>query len=267
MSLLIVSNKPTSINDLKYWFDASDVSSMSLNNIGSATASVSSIRDKVNGIDLPSSGSSQPIYYFNKINNCNSIYFQYTNNQLTAPNDRLSSTSITFSSTGSLYTVTKWGTTYSLNGQYAIDIAPSSRLDSTYGDFNIIYLSPTNYSIFSTKGPSFNTKVGSLTGFTPNGTQSDVNSISVDIFSARNSSSSLSKLHNTNAYGSKDGYTNATYSLSTSSNELTIGDYHANTPQATGFKGYFCELIYYTRYLSDVEHEKVIQYLKSKWIG
>ena len=217
---------------------------------------------------LPSAGSSYPIYYYKNINNQNSIYFQYTNNQGNTPNDRLSSTCITFRSTGSLYTVTKWGATSGgVIGQRAISIAPSTRGANTAGDFNLYYISATNSGIFSSVGTGFTTTIGLFNGV-PNGTSSDINSISVDIFSTRNSLTRLSKFHNTNLYGSMEGYTNATYSLSTTSNELTIGDYYASSPGTnTGFKGYFCELLYFTRYLNDREHENVIQYLKHKWIN
>ena len=265
MSLFIISNKPTSINDLRYWFDASDISSLSLTAVCSATASVISISDKVNGLSLPSVGTSYPIYYYKNINNQNSIYFQYINNQNVSPNDRLASTSITFSSTGSLYTVAKWGATSSSYISWAVSIAPSSRNDSTWSDFNLYYTNPIDKGIFSSVGTAFTTTIGLFNGV-PNGTSSDINSISVDIFSTRNNLNNLSKFHNTNLYGSMEGYTNATYSLTTTSNELTIGDYHTGSSEITGFKGYFCELLYYNRYLTDVEHEKVIQYLKNKWI-
>jgi hypothetical protein len=262
----MISDNPKNIDNIKYWFDSSDVSTLSLTGIGSVTASVISIKDKINGIVLSSAGSSYPLYYYNIINNCNSIYFQYTNNQFTSPNDRLSSTSITFSSTGSIYTVTKWGATSSQYISWAISIAPSSRGSNTWGDLNLAYISPSNIQMWSTVGPLFNSTVGLFYGLSI-GTQSDINSISVNIFSTRNDLNSLSKFQNANIYGIIDGYTNATYSLSTSSNELTIGDYHASSPYVTGFKGYFCELLFFYRYLSDTEDNQITQYLKKKWIG
>jgi hypothetical protein len=264
--MIIQSINPRNIDNIKYWFDSSDVSTLSLTGIGSVTASVISIKDKVNGVVLTSTGTVRPLYYYNNINNCNSIYFQYTNNQDVSPNDRLSSTSITFSSTGSIYTVTKWGATSSVYASWAISIAPSSRPADKYGDFDLVYISPTDIQMWSTVGPSFNTVVGGFLGL-PNGTQSDINSISVSFFNARYGLNSLSKFHNTNIYGLKDAYTNATYSLSTLSNELTIGDYYAGSLSATGYKGYFCELLFFDRYLSETEDNQISQYLKKKWIG
>ncbi len=265
--MIIQSINPRNIDNIKYWFDSSDVSTLSLTGIGSVTASVISIKDKINGVVLTSTGTVQPTYYYNIINNNNSIYFQYTNNQDVSPNDKLSSTSITFSSTGSLYTVTKWGaTTSGLYISWAISIAPSTRLGDTWGDFNLAYISPSNIQMWSTVGPSFSSTVGLFYGL-PNGTASNVNSISASVFSTRNDLNSLSKFSNTNLYGLIDGYTNATYSLSTLSNELTIGDYHATASYVTGYKGYFCELLFFDRYLSETEDNQISQYLKKKWIG
>jgi hypothetical protein len=89
----------------------------------------------------------------------------------------------------------------------------------------------------------------------------------VDVLGLRHNTNSLTKFHGIGT-DVKNGYTNATYSLiSPLSNRLSIGDYYAFTPNNYGFRGYFCEMIYYTRYLTDNEHDKVIQYLKKKWIG
>ena len=267
MAIYAISINPKNISNIKYWFDSSDVSTLSLTGIGSVTASVISIKDKINGVVLSSTGTVQPIYYYNNINNSNSIYFQYTNNQNVPPNDLLSSSSCTFSSTGSIYSVTKWGATSSAYGSWAISIAPSSRGANTWSDLNLVYISPSNIQMWSTVGPfSSGITVGLFNGLSI-GTQSDINSISVNIFSTRNDLNSLSKFQNANIYGIIDGYTNATYSLSTSSNELTIGDYHASSPYVTGFKGYFCELLFFDRYLSDTEDNQITQYLKKKWIG
>ena len=277
----MISDNPKNISNIKYWFDSSDVSTLSLTGIGSATASVISITDKINRIVLPSAGTVQPIYYYNNINNCNSIYFQYTNNPSVSPNDRLSSSSITFSSTGSIYSVTKWGATSSGSSyQVAITIAPSSRGLGTWGDFQVVYsttltglysfnIAPASSLIYSTVRPSFDTSIGKFAG-TVNGTSSNINSIGVDIFGSRNNNSTLSKFKYTSIYDSKNGYTNATYSISSLSNRLVIGDYHNiayTAPPNAGFKGYFCELLFFDRYLSDTEDNQITQYLKKKWIG
>jgi hypothetical protein len=280
----MISDNPKNIDNIKYWFDSSDVSTLSLTGIGSVTASVISIKDKINGIVLSSAGSSYPLYYYNNINNCNSIYFQYTNNPSVSPNDRLSSSSITFSSTGSIYSVTKWGATSSGSSasqpyQVAITIAPSSRGLGTWGDFNLSYsttltgpnsfnIYPASSLIYSTIGPSLNTLIGTFSG-TVNGTSSDINSIGIDIFGSRNNNSTLSKFKYTSIYDAKNEYTNATYSISSLSNKLVIGDYHNSSYNSTniGFKGYFCELMFFDRYLSDTENNHLFDYLKKKWIG
>jgi len=270
----MISDNPKNIDNIKYWFDSSDVSTLSLTGIGSATASVISIKDKINGIVLSSAGTVRPLYYYNNINNCNSIYFQYTNNPSVSPNDRLSSSSITFSSTGSIYTVTKWGATSSGSYQVAITIAPSSRGLGTWGDFQVVYstlvfnIAPASSLIYSTVRPSFNTVIGTFSG-TVNGTSSNINSIGVDIFGSRNNNSTLSKFKYTSIYDVKNEYTNATYSISSLSNKLVIGDYHNSAYNDTniGFKGYFCELMFFDRYLSDTENNHLFDYLKKKWIG
>jgi hypothetical protein len=279
----MISDNPKNISNIKYWFDSSDVSTLSLTGIGSVTASVISIKDKINGIVLSSAGSSYPLYYYNIINSCNSIYFQYTNSPSVSPNDRLSSSSITFSSTGSIYSVTKWGATSSGSlasqpYQVAITIAPSSRGIGTWGDFQVVYttltgtssfnIAPASSLIYSTVGPSFNTVIGTFSG-TVNGTSSNINSIGVDIFGSRNNNSTLSKFKYTSIYDVKNEYTNATYSISSLSNKLVIGDYHNSSYTAPniGFKGYFCELMFFDRYLSDTENNHLFDYLKKKWIG
>jgi hypothetical protein len=279
----MISDNPKNIGNIKYWFDSSDVSTLSLTGIGSATASVISITDKINRIVLSSAGTVQPIYYYNNINNCNSIYFQYTNRPLLPPNDRLSSSSITFSSTGSIYSVTKWGATSSgpstlFPYQIAISIAPSSRGVGTWGDFQVVYttltgpntfnIAPASSLIYSTVLPGVTMSIAIFTA-SVNGTSSNINSIGVDIFGSRNNNSTLSKFKYTSIYDSKDGYTNVTYSVSSLSNKLVIGDYHNSTytTNNAGFKGYFCELLFFDRYLSDTEDNQITQYLKKKWIG
>ena len=277
----MISDNPKNISNIKYWFDSSDVSTLSLTGIGSATASVISITDKINRIVLSSAGTVLPLYYYNNINNCNSIYFQYTNMPSVPPNDRLSSSSITFSSTGSIYSVTKWGATSSgpsalFPYQIAISIAPSSRGVGTWADFQVVYsglpldyygIAPASSLIYSTVLPSATMSIPRFTA-SVNGTSSNINSIGVDIFGSRNNNSTLSKFKYTSIYDSKNGYTNVTYSISSLSNKLVIGDYHnsAYTSFNGGFKGYFCELLFFDRYLSDTEDNQITQYLKKKWI-
>jgi len=283
MAIYTISTNPKNIDNIKYWFDSSDVSTLSLTGISSATASVISIKDKINGVVLTSTGTVQPTYYYNIINNNNSIYFGFTNSLVdvfdSQAADRLSSSSCTFSSIGSIYSVTKWGVTSSGSlYQFAISITPSSRGAGTFGDFQVFYtsnnalfpttffLAPANAFISSTVGPSFNTIIGILSN-SVSATPSNINNIEVDIFGSRNNDSTLSKLKSTSIYDSKHRYTNVTYSISSTSNRLAIGDYFTFTSGDFGFRGYFCEMLYYDRYLSDNEHEKVIQYLKNKWIN
>ena len=105
MAIYTISTNPKNIDNIKYWFDSSDVSTLSLTGIGSATASVISIKDKINGIVLSSTGTLPPTYYYNNICNKNSIYFGFTSSSTII--NRLSSNNCTFSSVGSIYSVTK----------------------------------------------------------------------------------------------------------------------------------------------------------------
>ena len=284
MAIYAISTNPKNISNIKYWFDSSDVSTLSLTGIGSVTASVISIKDKINGVVLSSTGTVLPLYYYNIINNNNSIYFGFTNSldngADTTSADRLSSNSCTFSSVGSIYSVTKWGATSSGSlYQFAITITPSSRGATGWGDFALVYssnnglfsstlfLAPTNAFISSTVGPNNSSIVGILSNAV-SGTPSNINSIGVDIFGSRNNNSTLSKLKCTSIYDSKHRYTNVTYSISSLSNRLAIGDYYTfSSTIDSGFRGYFCEMLYYDRYLIDSEHDEVIQYLKNKWIN
>jgi len=260
MAIYTISTNPKNIDNIKYWFDSSDVSTLSLTGIGSVTASVISIKDKINNVVLTSTGTVQPTYYYNIINNNNSIYFGFTNSLVTATDstatDRLSSSSCTFSSIGSIYTVTRCDSTYIY--QFAITVSPSSRGANTWGDYQVVYYSPGVSLVWSTNMGA-TTSVGAFIGPSNSSTV-------VDVLGLRHNTNSLTKFHGIGT-DVKNGYTNVTYSISTTSNRLSIGDYYTFTTGDFGFRGYFCEFIYYTRYLSDNEHEKVIQYLKNKWIN
>jgi hypothetical protein len=261
MAIYTISTNPKNIGDIKYWFDSSDTSTLSLTGIGSVTASVISISDKISGVVLSSTGTVRPLYYYNIINNNNSIFFGFTNSLVDVTDsqaaDRLSSNSCTFSSIGSIYTVTRCASTYIY--QFAIAVSPSSRPTTTWGDYQVIYYSPGVSQVWSTIQTSPTSQVGDFIGPSNSSTV-------VDILGLRHNTNSLTKFHGIGT-GVKNGYTNATYSISPLSNRLSIGDYYTFTSGDFGFRGYFCEFIYYTRYLTDNEHDKVIQYLKKKWIG
>lgn len=68
-------------------------------------------------------------------------------------------------------------------------------------------------------------------------------------------------------------YGNETPKLNISRVYVTIGDivdytYTLPTPnQVIPFDGYFCELLIFTRSLSDYDYNRVNEYLQSKWIG
>ena len=260
MAIIRISTNPKNISNIKYWFDSSDVSTLSLTGIGSVTASVISIKDKINGVVLSSTGTVRPTYYYNIINNCNSIYFGFTNSLVGVTDsqaaDRLSSNSCTFSSVGSIYTVTRYSSTYTY--QFAITISPSSRGPGTFGDYQVVYFIGPTSAVWSTTHPTATSTVGPFNG-------SGSNSSTVDVFGVRHNTNSLTKF---NGIGSDmiNGYTNATYSVSSLSNRLSIGDYYTFTSGNYGFVGYFCELLFFDRYLSDTEDNQITQYLKKKWI-
>jgi len=174
--MIIQSINPKNIDNIKYWFDSSDVSTLSLTGIENATASVISIKDKVNGVVLPSTGTVQPTYYYNIINNNNSIYFGFTNSLVTGtdsqPADRLSSNSCTFSSIGSIYSVTRCASTYTY--QFAITVSPSSRPPGTFGDYQVVYYSPGVSQVWSIIQTSLSSPVGGFDGPSNSSTVVDV---------------------------------------------------------------------------------------------
>jgi hypothetical protein len=252
----MISENPKNINNIKYWFDSSDVSTLSLTGIGSVTASVLSITDKINGVVMLSDGTSSPIFYYNNINNNDSIYFGFTSSNPLI--NRLSSSSCTFSSIGSIYSVTKSDIiSGNPSGSYAITISPSNRVDNTYGDYQVQYLG-TNSSIFSTDS-GLTASIGLFNGLN--------NSLKVDVYSIRYNTSTLTKFCTIAPSDVKNGYTNATYSITSLSNRLTIGNYYTQSSSNFGFVGYFCELLFFDRYLSDTEDNQISQYLIKKWIG
>ena len=79
MPIYTVSYNPNNISGLQLWVDASDVSTMSLTGIGSVTASVISIKDKISGKVLSSSGTKFPLYYFNKVDKIVLLVHKYNN--------------------------------------------------------------------------------------------------------------------------------------------------------------------------------------------
>lgn len=264
MPIYTLTQNPKKIQNLLYWFDASDSNSLSLTAIGSATASVVSIRDKVSGVTLTNFGSQQPWYYYNRVNSKNSIYFLSQLHGITT----LRSNSCTFSSIGSIYTVTKWGLTQSGDVFYnrAISIQPSSRGNGTTADFALGYRSINAYSLNTTVGPAFSAVVGQVFGISPSGNNSSVDSVGIDVFATRYTPG-FTKVDQINTYGVKSQYMNVTYSITSSSNSLVIGNYHASSANLTGYVGNFCEFIYFNRFLNERENNQILQYLRSKWLG
>ena len=265
MPVYTLTQNPKNIPGLKIWVDSSDVSTLSLTGIGSVTASVISIKDKISGITFSSLGSKRPLYYYNIINNKNSIFTTDTNAN-TRPCFLQSSTINFFGPTFSFYAVTRWQATASSYGAWPISLAPATRGANTYPDLGIPYYALNNAAVMSTRGPSFNTFIYLATRPT-NGNNSNINTIGVDLWSTRNSLGVLSKGLGENVSNERPFYTMGTSSVNSSTNRITIGNYFYDNPNSTGFVGYFCELIWYNRYLSDHEHNKVVQYLKNKWIG
>ena len=256
-------------------------------------SSVISIIDKKSGITLTTStgfGSGTPKYFkydYRSVNGKNSILFnRFTNGELSLVNTNIPST---FNSlTHSLYFVFATGYTSSLTSS-VVGIYRNTRTitDSGFPNIGVILTNTgTTYSytyLESTQNGAYIDPTStpySLFKFD----SGDVGLKSI-IFSSRLDGSSnpnparinlISDNLNFRFFGLTgtpgSGSTKPTTGVTISNAKLILGDYwnatySTSSSNSTPPIGRFCEMLYYNTMLSDTDNDKVVQYLKNKWVN
>jgi hypothetical protein len=249
-------------------------------------SSIISMVDKKSGITLTTAtgfGSGTPKYFkydYNSVNGKNSILFnRFTNGELSLTNTNIPST---FNSlTHSLYFVFATGYTSSLSiyGTYPLSIYKSGRTASVYPNIGIgINISGTTsyYLNIETDQTS-----STLTPYTAFSFTDDTYSKSI-IFSTRLNGTStpdparfnlLTANKNIKFFGltGTPGSSKSTTGVSIPNARFILGDLwdgtYATTSNPAPPIGRFCEMLYYNTMLSDTDNDKVVQYLKNKWVN
>jgi hypothetical protein len=280
---------PDNINGLTLWWDAADASTV---NDGTVTANqnVYKIVDKVSGVALTNSqGASGPTYAIAAINGNNAIHMPYY-----APNQiglkALSNSSVTQITSAQKTLVfvfkptTLTTTTPAPVTKYALSIWGSGRIIGN--NFPSIHLfSGSGFNPYCQYGEvpgslslrninSWNYR--SLEYALKTNQPIDLGSTQILILRTKSGISKFNWLHQ----GGFD--TKTEYYINTSSNtgepviptspaKLVIGSYNDNlSPRANGahpIEGFFCEMLYYNRYLTTAETNALEQYIKMKWLS
>jgi len=279
----MISDNPINISNLKIWFDAADKATMGLTSIGSLTASIDSIKDKVNGVVLYKNNV-RPTYYYNIINNKNAVYFGVTSVDGFGGYGCLIGTNIPYmaSATHSIYFVfqpmSDISSAYTF-GNWALCIQNGGRsiLAGTYPDIGIYrYVSSTSALDGYLEAVSSYLSSGLRNVYEyNNGTSSTSNLTNLNIISTRlNGTSSVGKFSQMSRDKRPMYFTQSAIGINPgSSASIILGDRQSTpytlNPSSTPYPyvGYFCEFLFFDRYLSDTEDHQINEYLKKKWIG
>lgn len=283
---------PNNISNLTLWWDASDPSTINDGKVV-GNQNVYKIVDKINGVGLTNaSGTLGPTYAIGAVNGNNVIHMPYypdnSSGLKTLSNSSVSQLS---SSNKTIVFVHKPTTAIYQSGpgvtnKYALSIwnsgrnppnFPSIRLTSSY--LSNPYSGYTECA-FDTGGgintstlQSSNTKsyeYGILTG-----QQIDLGSTQIVIIRTK-SGDNLAKFnfYQQRGFDIKSGYysytVNPGLSATFSNPKIVIGsvwETGTRVGNAHPLEGYFCEMMYFNRYLKTSEVNGLEQYLKMKWIG
>jgi hypothetical protein len=273
------------------WKNGTSVTSVaSLTYSSWSQSSVLSMTDKQSGIVISATagyGTGTPKYLkydYNSVNSKNSIILnRLANGEMSLVNTNIVST---FNSlTHSLYFVFATGYTYSTisqYGSYMLSIFRNTRT-STGGYPNIaigILNSGSNTYYYNIETQQTSTTTTPFSSFT----FIDRNNSKSIIFSTRLNGSSLPDPVRVNLIGDDvnnkffgltgtpgSGSTKATTGVTVSNAKFILGDYwigsYATTSNPSPPIGRFCEMLYYNQMLSDTDNDKVVQYLKNKWVN
>jgi hypothetical protein len=181
--------------------------------------------------------------------------------------------------THSIYFVFKPTSTYlssNTRGNYVLSIQNGSRtqLNNSYPDIGIYRYIDSSVAIdgYLESSPSYLLAKNAADFF--NGTSSSGVKTSIDILSVRlNGSTSVGKFSQMISNNRTLYFTQSTSGVNPgSSASITIGDrqstvYTLSSSSTYPYIGYFCEFLFFDRYLSDTEDHQINEYLKKKWIG
>lgn len=291
---MIGIKSPDSITGLTLWWDASDINTVNNGRV-TDTENVFKIVDKVSGVALTNpNGVLGPSYSFGAINGKNAIHFPYYSNTNGAQKALVGSnvTQLNTPQTKTIVfvfkptTLTEPGSPAGTNTKYSFAIWGLGRNFGTSPDIALFcgsginpypqYVESVNpwntgpsrtISIWNSKSYEFGNK---------NSSSVDLGVVQTFIGRTKLSFNQTSWLQSGgldskyNFYNDGTKYTGTPVSPSTPS-RIVIGGYFDSTyskfSRAYPMEGYFCEMLYYNRYLTNAEINGLEIYMKRKWIG
>lgn len=280
---------PENVNNLTFWLDASDPSTI---NNGKVLPNqvVTRIVDKVGGLALtspPNIGWLGPTYAISSVNGNNAINFTALTPGQDQSRRSLINTAANFlgSAEKTLVFVHRPSITTTIT-KFPLSIWGNGRIQGTGFFPNIYLLNGSQNNPYSQYGevPGTITGTGNIYewnhvsyeqgvkfNFNP-----DNNSTQIMIIRTKSGVNKFN-FYQDKGFNSETLYFTGDGSISTGSSvipaspiKLVLGAYHDSTTfynNANAFEGFFCEMLYFNRYLRTAEINGLEQYLKMKWIG
>ena len=285
MPIYNVSINPSLIDDMVWWFDATETATIN-NGLVVDGDDVTSITCKKSGIVLSNTNGStyNPKYNTRSINGKNSIYFTNTQNGSSYGYGGLSINGIStvISQTRTIFMVYK---RLSYNGEVKAGYHPLSILELSnpiqssingYPNINVSYYDylPSNnykYNYMESESP-FNSPMINNNFIDNISGESNSNTIICNYLSSNQiiNQQFESNLFNKKLYGDipSNNFTASTIIIGDiSQNPYLSSDTSPYPYPPFGFHGHFCEFILFNRNLTITEYDGINQYLKHKWIG
>lgn len=285
---------PDNISGLTLWWDASDASTI---NDGTVVANqnVYKIIDKINGVALTNSnGVNGPTYAFAAINGLNAIHMPYYPDNLSGLK-ALSNPSVSQLSSSSNKTIVFvyrpttaiYQAGPGVTVKYALSIWNPGRVPPSFPSIRITSShQPNPFSTYTECAFDIGTPINTSTLQSWNnrsyeyglltGQQVDLGSTQVSIIRTNVVSNTAKfNFYQQRGFDTKSEYYTGvvnpgTVSVTLTNPKIVIGSYWDSGGRggnAHPLEGFFCEMMYFNRYLNTAETNALEQYIKMKWLS